>query len=430
MRRISKDPRSKGGLSGVPSFMKFWLLLAILVQRAPADIDVWDLPPLRYSDTKATDRVAGLADDLASGARKFDGTHGLERLRFVLKELRVPEESQVLVFSKTSFQNRLILPQNPRSLYFSEEAYVGYVPGGDIEVIVQDPVLGPVFYIIGTNGSGGLKFERDLTNCISCHGTSSTEHVPGMQIRSVFSDPDGHPLLAMGTTQVTHETPLAERWGGYYVTGRSSMPHLGNRTYRNGGPVEPKPSELQDLKNTIDVSKYPRPTSDIVALLVLEHQCRIHNLLNSATLQYRRASFLTRTIDPTADPDQGSAGRVADGIADKIVDCLFFKDEADPGEGIEGSDEFQKMFAARYPRTRDGQSLADFQLYDRIFKRRCSYMIYSSAFRNLPARVKSAVFERMSTVLAGGNPAVDELKEPERKKITAILEETLPGWPR
>lgn len=410
--------------------MKAWLLILLLVQSAPADTDVWDMPPLRYSDTAPTDSLSKLAADLASGVRKAEGATGLERLRFVLKELRVPEESQVLVFSKTSFQNPLIHPRNPRSLYFSDEAYVGYVPGGDIEVIIQDPLLGPVFYLIEATASGGLKIERDLSNCISCHGTSNTENVPGMQVRSVFSDQDGRPLLAMGTRQVTHDTPLAERWGSYYVTGRSSLPHLGNRTYREGAAAEPRTSDLADLANTLDVSKYLRPTSDIVALLVLEHQCRMHNLLNAATQQYRRAAYLTRALDPQADPDAGSAGRVADGMADKIVDCLLFKDEADPGEGIEGGEEFQKIFEARYPRTLDGESLADFQLYDRIFKRRCSFMIYSSAFRNLPARVKSAVYAKMQAALSGDDPAVAWLKAPERKRITAILAETLPDWPR
>ncbi len=408
--------------------MKCWLLILILAQSAPGDTATWDLQPLRYSDTAATDPLSKLAADLATGARKVEGATGLDRLRFVLRELQVPEASQVLVFSKTSFQNRLIHPRNPRSLYFSEEAYVGYVPGGDIEVIVQDPVLGMVFHVIGTEGEGGLKIERDLTNCIACHGTGNTEHVPGMQVRSVFTDTDGHPLLAMGTSQISHETPLAERWGGYYVTGRSSLPHLGNRTYVVGGPTDPKPSDLRDLTGTLDVSKYPRPTSDIVALLVLEHQCRMHNLLNAASLQYHRAAFLSHSLDPQADPDTGSAGRVADGMADKIVDCLIFKDEADPGEGVEGGEEFQKLFEARYPRTEDGDSLADFQLNNRLFKRRCSFMIYSSAFKNLPNRVKSAVFARMHTALAGDDPAFAWLKAPERKKIAAILAETLPGW--
>ena len=408
-----------------------WLLLVpALVQIAPGEADFWDMAPLRYSDTQADNSITKLAADLASGARRVEGRSGLERLRFVLRELGVPEESQALVFSKTSHQNSLIHPKNPRALFFSEEAYVGYVPGGAVEVIVQDPLLGPVFYLIEAGEPGKLKIERDTSLCMSCHGTTRTEGVPGMLVRSVFPNPAGHPLLAKGTVHVTYQTPLPDRWGGYYVTGRSSLPHLGNRTYQeeDGEGDEPRTSDLTDLRGIIDVSKYPRPTSDIVSLMVLEHQCLMHNLLNAAAMQYRRSHFLAKAIDPSADPDAGSAGRVADGMAEKIVACLFFTDEASPGEGIEGGEEFQKMFSARFPRTREGDSLADFQLYDRLFKNRCSYMVYSRTFRDLPPRVKSAVLARMKAVLAGEDPVFDWLKKSERKRIDAILAETLPGW--
>lgn len=408
--------------------MKRCLPIFFLVLPALAGSDFWELSPIRYSDTAATNNLTKLATDLSSGARKIKGTTGLERLKFVLDELQVPEESQILVFSKTSHQNSLINPKNPRALYFSENAYVGYVPGGDIEAIIQDPLLGPVYYLLEADGPGGLEIERDLSTCISCHATSNTEHVPGMLVRSVFPDESGRPLLAMGTRLVDHESPLPERWGGYYVTGRSSLPHLGNRTYVENEPAEPQPSDLRDLGNTIDTTKYLRPTSDIVALLVLEHQCRMHNLLTAASMQYRRAIFLSRLLDPNAGPDAGSAGQVADSMADKIVDCLFFKGEVDPGEGIEGGEDFQKSFEARFPRTKDGRSLADFKLYDHIFKHRCSYMVYSDAFRNLPVPVKQLVIRKMHSALTGNDSAGDWIKVPEKQKIDAILAETLPEW--
>jgi hypothetical protein len=409
--------------------MRRWILLLALMSCASGQVDFWDLPPIRYSDSKADDSLSRLAADLESGVRKVEGETPLERLKFVLRELKVPEESQMMVFSKTSHQNALIHPKNPRALYFSEEAYVGYVPGGAIEAVVIDPDLGPTFYLIESGGPLGLKIERDLSNCMSCHGTARTENVPGMQVRSVYPNADGHPLLSMGTSHVTHETPLEERWGGYYVSGRSSLPHLGNRTYEEDGPDDARPSDLVDLRDKIDVSKYPRATSDIVALMVLEHQCRMHNLLTAASLQYQRARFLGRALDPSADPDEGSAGRVADGMAERIVACLLFKDEADPGDGIEGGEAFQKAFTARFPRTKAGDSLADFQLYDRMFKNRCSYMIYSRSFRDLPPRVKRPVLDRLKSVLAGDDAAFDWLKGSERKRIAAILAETLPDWP-
>lgn len=259
---------------------------------------------------------------MASGKTALPAGGGLDRLRLVLETLEIPAESQVLVFSKTSLQNDLIQPTNPRALYFSGNAYVGYIPGGAIEAVVQDPVLGPVFYFVGTDREGGLAIERDTNNCMSCHATSRTENVPGLLIRSVFPDDSGHPLLHLGTTDVADETPLAKRWGGWYVTGQSALPHLGNRTFTEDGEPD---AHYPDPGSQLDVTKYLRPTSDIVALLVLEHQCRMHTLLNAATLNYRRSRFFSETIDPDADPDDGSAGVVAESWAEKITGCIFFK---------------------------------------------------------------------------------------------------------
>lgn len=396
--------------------------------RAQGNLDFWERAPINYSDTIASNRLTELAAALASGKVVVPVTGGLDRLRFVLNSLGVPAESQVLVFSKTSLQNDLIQPTNPRALYYSENAYVGYVPGGAIEVVVQDPVLGPVFYFVGSDREGGLSIERDTNSCMSCHATSRTENVPGLFIRSVFPDESGHPLLHLGTTDVVDETPLAERWGGWYVTGRSDLGHLGNRTFTEDGAANPHTEELPDLAEKIDVSKYLRRTSDIVSLLVLEHQCRMHTLLNAASLNYRRSRHFSQIIDPAANPDEGSAGQVAESWAEKITDCIFFKDEADLGEGVEGDAAFQNSLLARLPKTEEGNSLADFRLYGRIFKLRCSYMVYSDSFRALPLPVKELVFGKMRKALAGEDERIDWLSGSERKKINAILIETLPGW--
>lgn len=396
--------------------------------RAQGHLDFWDRAPISYSDSIASNKLTELAAALSSGKAGAPETGGLDRLRFVLKTLDVPPESQVLVFSKTSLQNDLIQPGNPRALYFSENAYVGYVPGGAIEAVVQDPVLGPVFYFVGSDREGRLSIERDTNKCMSCHATSRTENVPGMLIRSVFPDESGHPLLHLGTTDVAHATPLAARWGGYYVTGHSDMPHLGNLTFTEDGVANPHEGELADVQAQLDVSKYLRPTSDIVALLVLEHQTRMHTLLNAASLNYRRSRHFSEIIDPGSDPDKGSAGQVAESWAEKITDCIFYKDEADLGEGVEGDTAFQNAFLARYPKTEDGDSLADFRLYGRIFKRRCSYMVYSDAFRGLPPTVKELVLGKMREAIAGESERIDWLASSERKRIDTILSETLPGW--
>jgi hypothetical protein len=193
--------------------------------------DFWELSPIRYSETPAEDRLAVLARKWTEDPESIKGRTPLERMREVLAALHVPESSQVLVFSKTSKQNRLISPTNPRALYFSLDTYCGYVPGGDMEVIIQDPRLGPVFYLIDLGGPAQpIRVERDTADCLSCHGTGRTENVPGLLVRSVYPDEEGHPVLSMGSGLITHQTPIPERWGGFYVTGSIALPHLGNRT--------------------------------------------------------------------------------------------------------------------------------------------------------------------------------------------------------
>ena len=401
-----------------------------------AEIDVWDLPPLRYSETAATDVLTKLAASAPPGMVPATGETPLERLRFVLRLLDVPEESQILVFSKTSKQNPLINPGNPRCLFFNENTYVGYVPGGSIEVITHDPVLGAIFHLIRPgNEANTLSITRETSSCLSCHGTARTESAPGVMVRSLFTDASGQPLFSLGSFQIDHSSPIRERWGGYYVTGQSSLPHLGNRTFEETPDrVFPdKPLELESLNGRIDISRYLRPTSDIVALMVLEHQCLVHNALAAASLNYRRMCWLQKSINPEGDPDQGSASRYADEAAARIVKLLLFENEAELGEnGIEGNPAFQDAFLRRYPKTKDGHSLADFHLYKRLFKHRCSYMVYSAAFRSLPERIRQAVTRELLGVLnsqpsPGNHP---DLKSSERRRIASILGETLPDWPQ
>ncbi|MGB6220238.1 hypothetical protein [Haloferula sp.] len=409
--------------------MKGWLMILLTTQLAVGRVDLWDMPPLSYSDTPATDALATIAGKLERGEMKLEGGTALEKLAFVLRELKVPESSQILVFSKTSKQIGKITPRNPRSLYFSENTYVGYVPGGEIEVIAQDPVLGPVFYLIDLTDETGFEVMRDTSDCLSCHGTTRTENVPGLLIRSVFPDESGHTLLHLGTTTVTHSTPIEERWGGYFVTGESALPHLGNRVYTDEDSTMPMDQAFGDLSAVIDTRKYLRGTSDVVALVVIEHQCKMHNLMTAASMRYRRAYFLSRVIDPESNPDEGQAGRIADRMSESIVDELLFKDEADLGDGLEGDASFQRHFESAYPRSKSGDSLADFKLYRRIFKNRCSYMVYSEAFRAMPPRVRRAVLERLRSALSGDEEEIaPHLGNSEKERIREILEDTLPEW--
>jgi hypothetical protein len=245
--------------------------------------------------------------------------------------------------------------------------------------------------------------------------------VPGVLVRSVFPDAEGHSIGRHGSFDVRGSTPVKERWGGYYVTGRSSFPHLGNRVFEEDEKPAAALEPMLRLEDQVDLDSYLRPTSDIVALMVLEHQCEVHNALTEASFRYQRARFLAQAINPEADPDAGQAGMIADHHAAKVVKLLLFENEADVGEDIEGSEEFQEAYQRIVPRGKAG-SLADFRLYQRLFKQGCSPMVYSTAFRTLPPRVKSAVIRGLADgIKAKGGGGAGRLQR--------ILAETLPGWP-
>ena len=413
------------------SILSFFLLGMVRVCGAQ---DFFELPPIKYSETASEDAVAQMAKEIESGDWVVPPSDGKSFLKAVLKKLDIPEESQVLVFSKTSLQNSLINQRNPRALYFSMDAYVGWMPGGKVEVIIQDKTLGPVFYTIDPPfGDRPAKVVRATDSCLQCHATSRTSGVPGMFIRSVVPDQNSHPILSAGTSLVTDSTPLKDRWGGWYVSGFSDHPHLGNRwvpeSEIEGVDFSAEVTKHEDLSSLIDTDKYLQPTSDIVALMVLEHQCRTHNLMTKAKMGFLRARYFQESYSEDEDltPKDGMSWKTANSSAKEIVSAFLFEDEVDPGgDGVEGSDAFARAFVEKGLENAKGKSLRDLRLYGRIFKNRCSYMIHSMAFKGLPDMVKEKVFFHLRSALS--EDLDNHLSEREKKTLRGILEETVPGF--
>lgn len=403
-------------------------IVSLLISSAPVLAEeMWELPPILYSKTTTSDEIARLVSAIERGETRLPQGTENDVLRFLLDLLKIPESSQILVYSKTSAQNYFISPSTPRALYFNENAYVGHVLGGGFEIIVHEPQVGVAFYFIEREG-GRFVIERNSTSCLNCHATRRTESVPGLTVRSVPTDENGNLLLTLGGSRTDHRTPLPKRWAGYYVTGTSSLPHLGNRIFnlQQGLDEIDAAPPLHDLKGKIDTTRYLRGTSDIISLMVLEHQCMIHNLLTRASMDFRSARWRESTLGERRE--SGQSGKIAESRAQDICDALLFKNEAPIGEnGVDGCEEFQTTFTACFPKGKTGDSLADFHLGSRLFKSRCSYMIHSQAFADLPVPVKSAIFRELKERLSGEHPC-DWIPVAERLRILGILTDTVPGF--
>ncbi len=409
---------------------------------ASAYDSMYEQPPINYSRAAASGPVARLQARLDSGEVRLHREHEQEFLRELLAQLRVPVTSQVLVFSKTSHQNSHITPATPRAVYFGDDVYLGWVQGGVVEVADMSPTLGMTFWVLDhRNREQPLKFER-TASCLDCHAGSRVGNLPGMLVRSVYPARDGQPILSQGSFVTGHASPLAERWGGWYVTGRhGDAVHMGNtiaRETRSGVEFDPATGGNRiDLSAYFDLQPYLEPTSDIVALMVLEHQVEMQNILSQGAMYVRLAAHRQKLLraelgEPPTDELVGSSLTVARSQTEKILRHLLFADEIRlPDGGIEGSIEFQRAFQSDAPRDRTGRSLKDFQLKQRLFRHRCSYMIYSRAFEDLPATLKALVYHRLLEVLEGEDTSdtYSHLGAFEREAIKAILLETKSDLP-
>ncbi len=397
-----------------------------------------DDEPIRYSKTPDDNVVSRLRADIESGKvhLKYEPKWGY--LQSLLRQLHVPTSSQTLVFSKTSLQRQRISPEKPRAIYFNDNVYVGCCQDSElVEVATTDPRLGTAFYSFMGKKSGKPQLMRQGDACLTCHAASYTNNFPAPLVRSVFADSDGLPALSMGTHVIDHTSPLAERWGGWYVTGKCGrQTHLGNFIVHD----EKQPEEVNnkagvnrcDLKGICDARPYLTPYSDIVALMVLEHQTAAHALMT-------RANFLTRTALRDAAEINKALGRPANYRSDStlgriknagepLVKYLFFCGETPLTDSIEGPSAFAREFTARGPRDHKGRSLRDFDLHKRMFRYPLSYLIYSRAFDQLPGPVHEYVAHRLCEVLSGQdtNPDSAHLTSADRKAILEILRDTKP----
>ena len=386
--------------------------------------DETSAPAVAYATQQPHDPVAQLNEKLAAGSATLAFEPGTGYLPAVLKALAVPVESQIATFAKSSVQAHIISPANPRTLFFNDSVVVGWPRGGFIEAAAIDPQLGVEFYILDQQQSAVPRFERGR-RCTSCHLSSeATLDIPGLLLRSQAALADGVTMRQLGSEVVDHRLPLNKRWGGWYVTGRTvGVATLGNvmlrRQIETDAGVEPQSIPMTTLRGAFDTDAYLSPFSDVVALMVFDHQVRMTNLLARLSWEARAAE------------GRPNAAMLVDAVAREVVDYMLFVDEAPLTGRVEGSSGFAEWFSARGPADARGRSLRQLDLHQRLLRYPCSYMIYSDAFEGLPRLARDAVYRRMYAVLSGADqtPRYARLAASDRRTIIDILRDTKSGLP-
>jgi hypothetical protein len=376
-------------------------------------------PAIQYLTRPTTDRVGALARAIGDGARTLQRDPRTGYLRPILDALGVAVESQLLVFSRTGVQRAHTSPHTPRALFFNRSVVVGYIPGAPmIEIASHDPQQGVVFYTVDQGASRPV-FTRQ-TMCLTCHVSASTLEVPGVIARSNAVDDEGNVLPQLGSNDVTHETVHPDRWGGWFVTSEgvpapyNQRAHEGNITFSTKGNTSSQVF-IDWINSDPDARGYLSAQSDIVSLLVFDHQMHAINLLTRLNWESRIA-----------------AAREVEGLATELADYLLFTGEVPPSVPLVALPGFARDLASAAPADHLGRSCAQLDLDRRLMRYPCSYMVYSDAFGALPAAVKQAIYarmlERLSTEDVRRAPQV-RLTADDRKAVLEILRETKPDFP-
>jgi hypothetical protein len=387
-----------------------------------------DHPAIQYSARPPREAIVTLNSAVAKGdvSLAFDP---LPRgyLASVLKALDISPSSQTLVFSENSLQRAHISKAAPRAIYFNDTVAVAWAKGADtIEAAALDPTQGVHFYSIPQTRSAKPQFVRRNADCLQCHLLPQTHGVPGVVTMSVLPLSDNKNDYAQGW-EVDHRTPIEDRWGGWYVTG-AQVPakHLGNvpvlhvpKSYVRAD-VAPK---LAAVTEAFDAAAYLTPQSDVVALMALNHQTRMVNLLTRLGWQSRIAAH-----------DGAKKGVLPPHVRDtanELVDYMLFVDEAPLPSPVRGLSSFAKDFPTKGPRDSKGRSLRDLDLTRRLLRYPCSYMIYTEAFDALPRAALAMVYERMWAILSGKATDTEyaKISAADRRAIIEIVRETKKNLP-
>lgn len=383
--------------------------------------------PHSYLEAKPRDRFAQFQALAEKGDAKIDTSNDKAFLASLLAALNIPISSQIMVFSASSLQSEIINPRNPRSLYFNEDTYVGWVPGGLIEIIAADPEFGPMFYVYDRLRPGGpVPNVQRSSKCMNCHAGNATRRLPGLIAESLLVSRAGSSLETYRRDVQGHQIPLEDRFGGWHLTGEHHIPnHKANvMGVSQAGRLQKTPVEPGQFS---DLGLHLLPTSDILPHLIHEHQIGFENRLVYAIYTLRQLKNDSRGMLST------DAKAELEERAQEMARYIVFADEAKfPSQGITGDPAYAADFLRDRKATKAGLSLKDFDMKTRIFKHRCSFMIYTDTWKETPRELKERIYYHMAMYLRDQPDAQHaHLAPAERRAIRDILKETmgdLPAW--
>jgi hypothetical protein len=409
---------------------------------APGDLRYdSDYPFMGYSKAATDNPIARLQARLDRGEIRLAARGPRGYLDALLAALNIDASSQALVFSKSSLQVESISAATPRALYFNDDTYIGWVQNGSIEIATLDGALGPVFYTLRNDAGGSNQFQRETQRCLSCHDTFSLAGggVPRFLFQSAFARSNDEVVTDVVAAETTDKTPLEDRWGGWYVTGRQgALTHLGN-IFKDPSrqPVNLQKiarGNLTTLSGLFDTAPYLTDKSDIVALLVFEHQVYVHDLISRAN--YKTRWLMSRPgregADSQASWDQLSqqTQTAFKPMLEQLVQAMLFIGAAPLPDGIASTSGFDVQFQARGPVDSKGRSLRTLALKSRLFRYPLSFLVYSVGFDHLPPGAKDYVYDRFAAILSGRDSSdVYRQIPPELKEeMLQILTDTKPDF--
>lgn len=424
----------------------FLLLSPLALAQAPKDPPVplpydTEYPFIPYNGMATHNPVARLQERLTHGGRlPYAAPRGY--LDALLKALSIEPSSQVLVFSKTSLQSEAIDATAPRAIYFNDDTAVAWVPRTQLlEIATLDSVLGPVFYTLDNRSEVSAQLTRQNGLCLQCHDTYALlgGGVPRFIFLSSVVNVEGHTLTGGPGVETTDETPIRERWGGWFVTGKK-LPdqHRGDVLVKDeaelADPSKTHPPHLTSIQGVIDTHTYPYPvlTSDIVALLVLEHQVHVKDLIvrvsyKSRSVMERQLGEIPQAATWDALPPRGQ--KLVKSMLENLLRGLLMVKAAPLESPIQGGSGFDAWFQKQGPRDPQGRSLRELDLKTRLFRYPLSYLVYSTSFQQLPGFAQDYLYHRIAEVLKGQDTSPDFALDPATRKATLeILLATDPAF--